>query len=193
MAGLILVTPPAAEPISLATAKLHLKVEHTADDDLITAWIVAARRWAETFTGRQFVTATWDWNLDCFPEPGCELEIPRAPLQSITSISYFDTNGDSQTWSSSLYDVDTASEPGRVAPDIDQDWPATSQKMNAATIRFVAGYGDADDVPETIKAAMQLYLGHWYEHREEVTSVETFKVPSAAEMLLYSERVWSLR
>ena len=51
-----LVTPPAEEPVSLAEARLHLRVDFTDDDALITSLIAAARQAAETLTGRQFVT-----------------------------------------------------------------------------------------------------------------------------------------
>ena len=64
-----LVTPPAEEPVSLADAKLHLRVDFTDDDALITSLIAAARQAAETLTGRQIVTARWKLVLDSFPGP----------------------------------------------------------------------------------------------------------------------------
>ncbi|HVW36055.1 MAG TPA: head-tail connector protein [Pirellulales bacterium] len=65
--NLTLVTPPAAEPVTLAEAKLHARINLTDDDDLVSALIVAARRYCEAFTRRQFVTATWNMVLDTFP------------------------------------------------------------------------------------------------------------------------------
>lgn len=191
--GLTLVTPPATEPVTLTEAKLHLKVEHDADDDLIEVWITAAREWAETFTGRSFITTTWDLTCDRFPCPGGEIEIPRSPTQSVTSVTYVDVNGDSQVWDAAFYAVDTATEPARLVHDSEQAWPALRSELNAVTVRFVAGYGDADDVPKAIKAAILMLVGHWYEHRESVSVQEHFTVPMAVESLLYSNRVWQFR
>jgi uncharacterized phiE125 gp8 family phage protein len=68
----VLVTPPASEPVSLAEAKLHLRVETgmTDDDTLISALIVAARQVVETITRRALITQVWKLVLDQFPAPG---------------------------------------------------------------------------------------------------------------------------
>jgi uncharacterized phiE125 gp8 family phage protein len=137
-----LVTGPAREPIHLAEAKLHLKVEHNADDSLILASIQAARGYAEGFTARQLVTATYDLMLDCFPCSSwiCPIEVPRPPLQSVISIIYIDTTGITQTLDPTRYIVDTNSEPGRIMLAYGQSWPPTRVIMNAVTIRFMAGH-----------------------------------------------------
>ena len=62
-----LITAPAAEPVLLADAKLHLRVDHIADDDLITSLITAAREAAEHLTGRALITQTWERVLGAFP------------------------------------------------------------------------------------------------------------------------------
>lgn len=181
--ALQLVTPPSVEPVSLAEARAHLKAASTAEDSLIQDWIVAARSHAESLTWRKFCTQTWDYSLDSFPR--CELEIPHGKLQSITSITYVDVNGVTQTLSASDYQVDIKSDPGRIAPAYGLSWPSTrSQQLNAVTVRFVCGYGLAAAVPREIKAAICLIVGHLYEHREEVSDFETFKVPNSAENLL---------
>lgn len=68
----VLVSGPASEPVTLAEAKLHLRVETgmTDDDTLISALIVAARQVAETITRRALITQTWRLVLDQFPAPG---------------------------------------------------------------------------------------------------------------------------
>jgi uncharacterized phiE125 gp8 family phage protein len=136
------VTGPAREPIHLAEAKLHLKVEHNADDSLILASIKAARQYAEDFTARQLVTATYDLMLDCFPCSSwiCPIEVPRPPLQSVVSITYIDNAGAAQTLDPSKYIVDTTTEPGRIALAWSQSWPSTRTTINAVTIRFIAGH-----------------------------------------------------
>jgi uncharacterized phiE125 gp8 family phage protein len=190
--ALKLYTAPAAEPVTLTEAKAHLRVEHTSDDTLITALIVAARTHAEAFTRRAFVTQTWDYFADAFPEDDGAILLPLPKVQSVSSISYVDDNGTTQVWSSSNYLVDVESEPARVTPAYDVSWPTTREQINAVTIRFIAGYGNAAAVPQAIKQAMLLIIGHLYEHREAVSDFEVFAVPQAAEYLLWPHRALGL-
>ena len=62
-----LLTPPAVEPVDLATAKVHLRVDFSDDDAYILALITAAREYCETLTERAFITQTWQLNRDSFP------------------------------------------------------------------------------------------------------------------------------
>ncbi len=153
----------------------------TADPELVS-WTTAARMFCERFTHRSLITTTWDLGLDAFPwyaPAGYTTEaqiganaiwLPQAPLQSVTSVSYVDTNGDTQVWSASNYTVDTPSGPtagpGRVIPAWSLYYPVTRTVPNAVTVRFVAGYGAAGTVPAPIKSAMKLLIGLWYANRE---------------------------
>ncbi len=91
----VLVTAPTAEPVSLAEAKLHLRVDDNADDVLIGALITAARQHAEHDTRRALVTQTWKLVLDAFPESVITLD--RAPVSAVVSVVYTDPDGVSQT------------------------------------------------------------------------------------------------
>lgn len=161
--NLKLVTAPNAEPISLAEARQHLRVTSTAEDSLILSFVAAAREHAESYTRRRFITQTWDMLLDCFPW-WC-IEMPHAPLVSVTSIAYVDAAGATQTLDPTKYLVDTKTDPGRITPAYSEVWPITRWQMNAATIRFVCGYGDAAAVPQPIKTALRL-LVQYFEQRE---------------------------
>lgn len=186
---LTLVTAPATEPVTLAEAKAHLRVDVADDDTLIAALIVAAREHAERFTHRALITQTWDWSVDGFP---AIIVLPKPRLVSVTSITYMDSVGNSQTLAVSNYTVDGKSEPGRIVPAFGNQWPVTQGVINAVTVRFVAGYGDASAVPQGIKQAMLLMVGHWYDHREAVAHAQTVvEVPMAVDMLLMGHRVWS--
>jgi uncharacterized phiE125 gp8 family phage protein len=186
--GLTLVTGPTVEPLSLADLKIQLRVESTVTDEdfLISALIESARGWAETQQHRALITQTWDMTLDGFPS--CrELEIPKPPLQSITSITYTDTDGDSQTWASSNYIVDASRHPGRVALAYDKSWPSTRNIINAVTVRFIAGYGNPNDVPSETRSAMRLLIGHLFENRESVVldpGMVLTEVPLSARYLI---------
>lgn len=166
--GLDLVTRAAEPLMGLAEAKLHCRVDDsmTDDDGHILMLVQAATDHLETVTARALVTQTWDWTLDRFP--AWEMEVPKPRLQSVTSIAYVDTDGASQTLSSSLYTAAVTSERGRITPAYGESWPSTRSVMEAVTIRIVAGYGSPADVPEPLKNAAKLLLAHWYNTREPV-------------------------
>lgn len=181
---LVQTVAPASEPVTLAEAKLHLRVEVSDDDDLITGLLKAARQYAETVTGRQLMQATWRLNLDAWPDDD-EIRVPKPPLQSVSSITYVDTAGATQTVAASDYQVDANSEPGRIVPAYGEVWPAVRDQLNAIAVTYVAGGAAASSVPEGIKAAIKLLLAHWYETREAViTGTIATEVPMAVESLL---------
>lgn len=186
-----LVTAPSVEPLLLTEAKLHLRVDHTSDDSLITRLISAARHFAEKRTSRKFITQTWDISFDSFLSTR-NIDVPAAPLQSVTSIKYNDVNSVEQTLDASKYTVDTSGvDEGRIALKTDETWPDTDDEINSVSVRIVAGYGNSgSDVPEDILSAMLLMIGHWYENRQEVVvGVSTTMVPLAALALLDSYRI----
>ncbi|MBA3588298.1 head-tail connector protein [Methylibium sp.] len=160
-----LITAPTAEPITLAEAKLHLRVDSTDEDALITALIVAARQGAEQMTGRALMPQTWEIALDGFPD---EIELQHPPLASITSVSYLDEASAAQTLSAAAYVIDSYSQPERLSLVADTEWPATLEQANAVIVRFVAGYASAAAIPQEIKQWMLLRIGLLYEHRESV-------------------------
>jgi uncharacterized phiE125 gp8 family phage protein len=199
--GLVQTVVPGAEPVSLVEAKLHLRVEHDVDNDLITSLLKAARQFAETWTGRAFVTQTWQLKMDRFPSTegrklwprderdpsGGVIRIPKPPLSSLTSVQYVDTAGATQTLASSKYYVDTSTEPGRMVPASGESWPFVRDQTAAVTITFVAGYGAAADVPDGIKVAIKLLAASWYENREALkVGVAVATMPLAVESLLQS-------
>lgn len=182
-----LITAPAVEPVTLAEARAHLKATSADEDVLIQGWIMAARERAESFTARRLITQTWDWVMDRFP---CwEMEVPNAPLQSVTSISYVDTAGATQVLDAAKYLVDAKSDPGRITPAYGEVWPPTRSQINAVTVRFVCGYGLANAVPVGVKAAMLLVCGYLDQHREDVTDFEKFQLPQNSEWLMRPYRV----
>ena len=180
-----LITPPAGEPISLAEAKLHLRVDFDDDDSLIQVLISAARQAAETLTNRQLVTARWRMVLDSFPGPslmgvpaGQTFTIPghavllsKSPVISVVEIRYLDMAGVWQVMPAANYTVDCACEPARITPVFGQIWPIALPQIGAVSVIFDAGYGDALAVPEGIKTWIKLRLGSLYVHREEVASM----------------------
>lgn len=179
---------PTSEPVSLAEAKAHLRVEHDADNLLISGLIAAARETVEAETGRQLVTATWTLKLDEFPTDEEEIVIRHPPLSSVSSITYLDADGASQTFNSSSYQVDTTGVFGRIVLAPDASWPVTeSDRINAVTVTFIAGQAVAS-VPEAAKVAIKFLVGHWYENREAGSESQIHEVPMAAKALI--QQLW---
>lgn len=163
---------PTELPVSVAKAKLHLRVDHGDEDTYIETLIGAATEQAQDFLNRQIVTATLTLYLDAFPL--CEIRIPQPPLQSITSIAYVDGDGDTQTLAASAYQVDTTSFVGRILPAYGTSWPSTRDVPNAVTITYKAGYGASEDVPKAIEAAILFLVSHWYRNRDGQATPDAF-------------------
>lgn len=182
---------PAVAVLTTAEAKLHCRIDHTTDDTLIDAFIAAATSWCEEFCGRQFVNATYQMKLDNFPpyqdtqEKYITLYYP--PVSSITSITYVDSAGTTQTWDSSLYQTDIKSAPPRIAPAYLETWPSDSRtQFGAVTVTYIAGYGAAAaNVPDGIKVAVRMLVAHLYENREATTDIALKEVPLGIKALLH--------
>jgi len=187
-----LTTAPTSKPITTEEAKAHIKIDSTvtADDVYIDTLVEAAIEYAQERTRRQFITATYKMYLDDFPGSSTPIELDKPKLQSITSITYVDTNEVLQTWSNTLYEVDTKTEPGRVQPIDGESYPGVFTQFNGVIITFVAGYGGAADVPDVIKHALKLLVAYFYENRDMVNvsfaahGVSQIPVPMAVEVLL---------
>lgn len=168
--NLILVAPPAEEPVSLLGAKQWARVEIADDDDLIDSLIESARIEAEEYTQRAFIDQGWELKLDCFPSA---IDLPKAPLSSVTSIDYVDSDGATQAFTDFVVTGSNGS--GRIVPAYGFSWPITRSQVDAVTITFVAGYGDAAVVPEAIKSAINVRVNDMYVNREESKSLDTFR------------------
>lgn len=196
MYGLSTITPPGEEPVTLDRAKLHLRIDHDAEDDLVTAWIKAARELTEGHTGRRWCEQEWRLTLADWPctddGVGGAVRLPAEPVTAVTKVEYYaaggtltelDEDDDWQAW------LDHS--PPLVAPAPARSWPACQAgRLGAVRVEFTAGYGTADDVPESAKAAILLCLGYWYEHRgdsEDPAGLPaSLGLPPAAKRLLDS-------
>ena len=182
------ITPPDLEPVSVDEAKLHLRLVTNDEDALVEAYITAAREYAEDFLGRALLTQTWELTTRKFPDNYDEpILVPKAPLQSLTSITYIDNNGASQVMDPTTYSVDTASEPGRIFSVWATPWPVIRDVWNAVVVRFVAGYGGtADLVPRSIRQGILVDTAGLFENRGETGT----EFRAAAEALYWPQRVF---
>lgn len=182
---------PTSEPVTLEDFKAHARVDYDDQDTVINNQITAARLYCEEYLQRSFITTTWALTMEEFP---CEeIELQRANLIAVSSITYIDTAGATQTLDASHYRVDAYSEPPEIEPAWGYYWPFTREISNAVTVTFTAGYGaTAASVPQTIKQAILLLAAHWFENREYVSGQTVNTIPMTIESLLMTER-WSLR
>lgn len=189
----VLLSQPTVEPITLEEIKAHCRVEHEQDDILISALITAARQWCEHYTRRAFINQTWDLAISTVPEKRY-INLPRAPLSSVTAVQLFNERDELKTWSADQYYSDVIHTPGRVVLRDDATWPSQQRCSNGMVVTYVAGYGpDGSFVPEAIKLAIKQLVLHWYEYRgDAVHTTMTAHAPMTVEALLDPYRVMSL-
>lgn len=190
------ITPPAAEPVTVSEAKSHLRVDSTDDDTLIGVLITTAREWLESASGRCLITRTLEMTLDEWPA-GDMIELIGAPAASVTSLTWTDRSGTVTTLSSSTdYLTAVTRAPGRVILRFGTCWPGTGQlkELEAIRLRYTAGYGAAGSaVPASLRQAILLLVGHWYANREATVitpGAGGMDIPLGVSALIAPYRVW---
>ncbi len=177
---------PNTEPVTLEEAKTHLRVTSTAEDSYISSLITIARQWCEGYENTKYITQTVTVKYNAMRSV---IELPVGPAQSVTSFKYIDDDQIEQTIDTADYVLDTYSMPPLVYEAYDVEFPTPLDIRNAVEIVYVAGFGDADAVPERIKQAIKLILTHLYEHREQNSELKLEEMPMNAKDLLF-ERVF---
>ena len=189
-------TAPAVEPVTLAEAKAHCRVDTSTDDAYISSLITAAREWVEEYLDRALVHQQYVVRLDSFPY---EIELPRPPMATsgtTTAVAVTYTLGDDSTatLSTASYRVDRQATPGVVRQLRSGTWPANLDDYNAVTVTWWAGYGSSgSSVPVAIRHAMLMLVGMWYERRLAADSMSAAEIPFGVKSLLDSQRWGSYR
>ncbi len=181
------IVPPVAEPVTLVKAKEHLRIEQEfiEEDSYISSLILAAREYCEGIQNRKYVTQELELILDAFPYDKKYIEFTDcSPVQAVTLITYKDRNGNETIWDPENYVLDPDSFVCKIILAADR-WPSFSPyPVGAVRIRFIAGYppkGEgskldyASNVPQKVKQAMYLLIGHWFTNRESVIIGSTSK------------------
>ena len=154
---------PVLEALSLSEVKKHIVISSTDDshDGHLYQLMQAAREQWEDDTDSSAITQTRTIKLQSFPD--C-IELPRRPIQSVSSIQYYDGGNASQTLSTSVYALDA--EWRKLRLKYQQYWPYTVDRWDAITVTYVAGYAAAYDVPRIARQAMLLLVGYYFENRD---------------------------
>lgn len=175
--------PPADPLISLDDAKAHVGAsDYDEVDDFLTELVEAATAHIETpaGVGVALVTQTWRATLDHLPS---SFSIPLGPVQSITSITYVDRDGQTQTLDPSSYHTDFDRHPALVA--FIKPRPTDLANIpGAVKVTFVAGYGDPADVPANIRHAARLLIGEWFRNREASSEARLSEIPMGVTRIL---------
>lgn len=163
--ALTLTSGPAEEPVTVAEAKAHLRIDGTAEDILIASLIVTSRLHVEAALGLALIAQGWRLTLDTWPDEGV-VRFPLRPIRSITSVAVKDAAGTPATVAAEDYLLDgLAVRPRLIARD--GKWPVPGLRASGIDIEFTAGIGDEpEDVPQPIRHAILLLVAHWYEHRD---------------------------
>lgn len=207
-----LTTAPAIEPVTAAQLRSHLYADATelpdADADML---IEEAREYIEIHAGLAFITQTWRMTLDHWPgrreewwdgvqegsiamlyapDYGCQIELPRAPLQSVDSLNVYGSDDVAVAVTvADVFVVDAYSMPGRLSLRSGATWPIALRASNAIEINYIAGYGDAAaDVPATMKRAIRMLAAKMYSERGDGCSVDDAYVSSGAKALVDNYR-----
>ena len=155
----VLVTAATGQAVSIADVKDTCKIDHNELDTLISDYIDAATAIIQTDAEIALMSSTWALYLDEFPDN--EIELRRPPVTSVTSVTYVDSAGSTQTLSSSLYTTDIKHKPSRIHLLYNETWPFTYEQPNAVTVTFVAGATDQSGVPPVANLAIRMLVKSW--------------------------------
>jgi uncharacterized phiE125 gp8 family phage protein len=186
--GSVLVTAPATEPVTATELRTHLRVDATELPDAEANGLIAeSRQMIEETTGLAFISQSWRLSIDRWPG-GAEawwdgvrqmaiselyapsyltsVELPRWPLASVTSVTVYDEDSNSETVTvATTFDIDTYQIPGRMTLKRGSTWPIALRANNAIQIVYVAGYTNAAAVPASMKRALKQLAAFLYTNR----------------------------
>ena len=187
--SLEIVDAPLITPITLAEVKEQLRVEANDDDTMLTRLIDVAVAYTDVrgALGQAMITQKWGQWIDSTPPQSVSLVL--GPVQGVTSVKYYDTDGNLQTDDINNYEVFGTQFATKISPKSGFSWPVAQDRQDAIKIEYEIGYGDATtDVPQTIRHALMLMVGHWYDNREQTQMDDLSDIPFGFMELLNMHR-----
>lgn len=164
MSKLVLVTAPAIPAVTAQDVIDHSRISTHQEDRLLGQMVTEAQNVVEETTWRKLITQTWDQFFDWWSDP---LHLQHSPVQSITSITYLDSDGATQPLADTVYELGDDNGLGIVRRKFDQVWPTLRYHPDSITVRYVCGYGDAaSDVPGSLRSAIRIHAAYSYVNRE---------------------------
>ena len=189
--ALKLLTAPTLACLTLAEAKLHLRVDVSDDDTLITALIDAATQDAEHLMQRAIMPQQWVLTLDAFEDV---IQLQRPIVTALVSVKYIAAaTGVQTTLAGSEYQLDLGNDlVGRLVPTYGKTWPATRAQLSAVEVVFACGWANAAAVPSVIKAWILLRIGALYANREAWTLHRAIERNEFVDLMLDRYRIFTI-
>lgn len=212
MAGLKITSQTNITPVTLNEVKQTLRIDpdNFDQDAELTMMLRSSIKVLEEYTGRSFITKTYELALDRIPYTQDDrliegfstgpfmdrtsnyITLPKSPLVAVSSFKYYNDADVESTFATSNYYVDNYSDTPKIVLRRSQTFPdvASLRVANAFIITFTAGYGTAPkDIPETLKQAINIYTSHLYENRELYIEQKPIPVPMTLGTLLQPFKV----
>lgn len=190
---LVMTNGPDFEPITLAEAKAHLRIDGSEEDALINSLIITSRLHVEAALGLALITQSWSYFIDRWPR-GRSVVLPLKPVQAVSQVRVWAADGSSQIIPAASYLLDGPGSPPRLVWHGAASPPVPGRLANGIEIGLEAGYGGAAaDVPAPLRQALLLLVAHWYEFRAPVEiGASDVEVPHMVSTLLAPYRGRSL-
>ena len=181
---------PHSEPITLAQASDHLRVDSTDDQSYISDLISVAREYFDSVTGRASAETTylltaesWGGLFNC--PSTYEIPIFRTPLASVSSVQYYAPDATTlTTMATTDYRVVTGAEPGRI--QLVSSPPSVDDRIDAIQITFIAGNNCP---PAMSKHAIKMLTANYYDQRAPIAFASTTEIPYTLKSLIENQKI----
>ena len=193
MAQLKILNPPTQKPVSLEEVKDYLRLDGTAEDNLLNSLIDASTVAIENHIGQKIMAQDWVQYLDGWPKNAKpmwwdgtrelaiselyggspEIQLLIGPLISVNEFNTYADDGVPILFAPQNYIVDTVGPYGRIVLPLGGVWPTTIlRQVNGIEIKFTAGIAqDPHQVPEPLKQGVLAMVAYLYEHRGDEVQV----------------------